>query len=92
MAEREKAAIRVLITLEPPTPDTKCEAVSAAHYDSPGCRRKYPRLQIRTIEDLLAGTGIDYPPSMQTNVTFKKPATRAPRAAQGAPGRVSADD
>jgi hypothetical protein len=45
----------------------------AGFYDSPGFKKKYPRLQILTIAELLEGKKIEYP---QTNVTFKQ----APKA------------
>ncbi|MCZ7540239.1 MAG: DNA methyltransferase [Anaerolineae bacterium] len=67
--EREKAALGVFITLEPPTREMAVEAVSAGFYHSPGWGRDYPRLQMRTIEDLLGGAGIEMPLSA---VTFKQ--------------------
>ena len=67
--EREKAAMGVFITLEPPTREMEKEAVSAGFYRSPGWGRDYPRIQIRTIEDLLGGKGIEMP---QSSVTFKQ--------------------
>lgn len=77
--EREKAEIGVLLTLEEPTQPMRKEAASAGFYDSPGWNKKYPRLQILTIAELLTGTRIAYPPSAQVNVTFKK----APKAKAG---------
>jgi site-specific DNA-methyltransferase (adenine-specific) len=74
--EREKAEIGVLLTLGKPTKDMAKEAASAGLYHSQGWGKKYPRLQILTIEQLLDGKRIEYPPSKQTNVTFKK----APKA------------
>jgi DNA modification methylase len=71
--EREKAEIGVLLTMEEPTKPMRTEAASAGFYDSPGFKKKYPRLQILTIEELLEGKKIEYP---QTNVTFKQ----APKA------------
>ncbi len=71
--ERERAAIGVFITLEPPTGPMKREAASAGFYESLGWGEKYPRIQILTVEDLLAGCDVKRPP---TNTTFKK----APRA------------
>jgi len=47
----------------------RTEAASAGFYDSPGFKKKYPRLQILTIAELLQGKKIEYP---QTNVTFKQ--------------------
>ena len=74
--ERERAAIGVLITMLPPTKPMLTEAAGAEFYYSPGWDKHYPRIQILTVEELLAGKGIDYPPSRHVNVTFKK----APKA------------
>ena len=51
--EREKAAMGVFITLEPPTQPMLIEATSAGFYRSPGFNKNYPRIQILTIEELL---------------------------------------
>lgn len=67
---REKAAMGVLISMERPTKPMRAEAASAGFYESPGWRKKYPRLQLLTIAELLKGKGIDYPP--RTSVTFKR--------------------
>lgn len=75
VVEREGAAIGALLTLHAPTRDMVKEAASAGFYTS--AWGKHPRLQILTIEQLLTGAGIDYPPARQTNVTFKPaPAVR----------------
>ncbi len=66
---REKAAIGVFITLEPPSRDMLTEATSAGFYESPGWGRRYPRVQILTIEDLLDGKALEMPP---TSITFKQ--------------------
>jgi DNA modification methylase len=79
---REKAAIGVYITLEPPTGPMRTEAAQAGFYESPGWNKRYPRLQILTIEELLEGKGIDMPPQQQTSQTFKK----APKAKSGKAG------
>ena len=71
---REQAQIGVLICLEEPTSHKRTEAASAGFYQSHW--GNHPRLQILTIEALLAGRRIDCPPLRQTNVTFK-PAPRA---------------
>ncbi|MCX5804057.1 MAG: DNA methyltransferase [Proteobacteria bacterium] len=76
--EREKAEIGVLITLEEPTKHMRAEVAGAGFYDSPWGKR-FPRLQILTVSELLDGKGIDYPPPSQVNVTFKK----APEAREG---------
>jgi site-specific DNA-methyltransferase (adenine-specific) len=73
--EREEAAIGVLLTMQKPTQPMKREAADAGFYQSP-FGGKHPRLQILTVEELLAGRKVDMPPIRQVNVTFKK----APRA------------
>jgi len=70
--EREKAEIGVLISMQEPTGPMRKEAIGAGFYDSPGWGKRYPRMQIFTVEDLLNGKKLDYPPSKQVNVTFKK--------------------
>jgi DNA modification methylase len=74
--DREKAEIGVLVSLEPATAPMHREAASAGFYESPGWRKKYPRLQLLTIGEILDGKGIAYPPAQHTNVTFRK----APKA------------
>jgi site-specific DNA-methyltransferase (adenine-specific) len=64
--EREKAAIGVFITLDEPSKDMKTEAVSAGFYRSPAWQTDYPRIQILTIADLLAGAAIKMPPAVGT--------------------------
>ena len=60
--EREKAALGLFITLEDPTRDMRAEAVSAGFYHSEVWQRDYPKIQIRTIQDLLSGNTFDLPP------------------------------
>jgi hypothetical protein len=50
------------------------EAAEAGFYKPPGLEDRYPRIQILTIEELLAGKGVAYPRLLE--VTFKK----APKA------------
>lgn len=65
--EREKAAMGVFITLEPPTADMTKEAVTAGFYHSPGWNKDYPRLQILTVADLLKGHArLEMPPDNRT--------------------------
>jgi SAM-dependent methyltransferase len=73
--DREQAQIGVLISLEGPTKQMRTEAAGAGFYESPTWGKKYPRLQLLTVAELLAGKGVAYPPSRQVNVTYK----RAPR-------------
>lgn len=76
--ERERAHIGVLIALNEPTRGMRSDAASAGFYKGPGVGegKQYPRLQILTVADLLAGQRIKYPSVGYRNVTFKK----APRA------------
>ena len=69
VVERENAAIGVLITLEPPTSEMVKEAVSAGFFTSDLWQRKFPRLQILSIEDLLNEKNIQMPSPYGT---FKK--------------------
>ena len=64
--ERERAAIGVLITLESPTREMETEAVSAGFYHSSVWQRDYPRIQILTVEQLLAGAKVQMPPGYGT--------------------------
>ena len=72
--ELEQAKIGVLLCMADPNKPMRTEAASAGFYNSPW-GKKYPRVQILTVADLLKGKEIDYPPS-GANVTFKK----APKA------------
>jgi hypothetical protein len=69
--QRENAQIGVLITMQEPTQPMRTEAASAGFYHSDYFGRDYPRLQIRTVAELLAGRGIDYPAIGGGKVTFK---------------------
>jgi hypothetical protein len=70
--EREHADLGVLLTLSGPTGPMRTEAASAGFYHSEGWNRDYPRVQILTVEDLLAGRGVEYPPAEYVNATYRK--------------------
>ncbi len=76
VVERERAEMGVLITMLPPTKPMQREAARAEFYHSPGWNKRYPRIQVLTVEELIGGKGVNYPPSKHVNVTFKK----APKA------------
>lgn len=59
--EREKAAIGALITLREPTRPMLTEATAAGFYEPKEFPGRYPRLQILTIAELLAGKKLEYP-------------------------------
>ncbi len=68
----EQAEIGVLITLEPPSKDMSSAAASAGYYDSVFWEKSYPRLQILTIEQLLAGAEVKMPPETGTFMAAQK--------------------
>lgn len=70
VVEREDAEIGVLITMQEPTKAMRKEAASAGFYESPW--GKHPRIQILTVEELMDGERVDYPPSRQVDRTYKK--------------------
>ncbi len=82
--EREKAALGLFITLEEPTREMEKEAVSAGFYHSELWQRDYPKVQIRTVGELLAGKGFEMP-SPSPNY---KPAPRV-KAKKGRQGRLN---
>ncbi|MFA4987054.1 MAG: DNA methyltransferase, partial [Candidatus Brocadiia bacterium] len=59
--EREKAPAGLLITLAPPTEPMRVEAMASGFWEVDF--KKYLRVQILTIEELLAGKRPDLPPS-----------------------------
>lgn len=72
VVDREKAAIGVLISLEPPTRQMRQEAASAGVFETPWGR--HPRLQLLTIADLFSGKAIDYPRTAGTDATIRRAA------------------
>jgi len=63
--ERENAALGLLITLEKPTAEMHKEALAAGYYTSALWQQKYLRLQILSIEELLAGKAVHMPPAYE---------------------------
>jgi DNA modification methylase len=72
VVERDKAAIGVLISMEDSTKPMQTEAVTAGFYESKTWGKQYPKVQLLTIAELLAGKKIDMPPVKQIGATFKK--------------------
>jgi len=71
--DREKAAIGVLISMQEPTSPMKTEAITAGFYESTTWGKKYPKVQLLTIAELLAGIKkVEMPPIKQVGATFKK--------------------
>ena len=73
VVEREKAAIGILISLQPPTGPMETEAASAGFYEHKTIKKKFPRLQLRTVRELMDGKGIERPSAVAAlDETFKK--------------------
>lgn len=70
--ERETAEIGVLISFEDPTAGMRSEPAEAGFYES--AWDKHSRIQLRTVGELLAGKGIDYPHVTGSNVTHRRAA------------------
>jgi DNA modification methylase len=70
--DREKAAIGVLISMDEPTKPMQTEAATAGFSESKTWGKKYPKIQLLTVAELLAGKKIEMPPIRQVGATFKK--------------------
>ena len=62
VVEREKAALGLFISLDPPTAPMRTEAASGGFFHSDLWQRDFPKIQLRTIGEMLAGNGFDLPP------------------------------
>ena len=74
--ERESAEIGVFISLEKPTKGMIADAASAGFYED-GAGRKFSRLQLLTIQDLLSGKTRAEHPDHAPDLNFKKAKTEA---------------
>ena len=91
--EREKAALGLFITLEEPTKDMVAEAASAGLYRSDVWQRDYPRVQIRTVGELLEGVEFEVPrhPSMYQAARRDRPAKGEQRMLMETPAAYKPD-
>ena len=63
----------VLISLQPATGPMEAEAASTGFYTHKMNQQRYPRLQLRTVKELMEGKGIERPSSVAAvDETFKK--------------------
>ncbi len=62
VVEREQAAMGLFISLEPPTRDMRQEAASAGFFHSDLWAREFPKVQLRTVGEMLSGNGFELPP------------------------------
>jgi len=93
VVEKKDAALGVLITMQQPTKAMRANAVSAGYYDSPGWGKKYQRIQLLTVADLLEGKQVDMPAIRQVQQTFRRAPTRSGRqVSQGDLLKVAEDD
>ena len=83
VVEREKAALGLFISLETPTAPMRSEAASGGFFHSDLWQREFPKIQLRTVSDMLAGHGFDLPPRPPSY----QPAPRV-RPAQGRQGAL----
>ena len=83
VVEREKAALGLFISLDEPTRDMRAEEASGGFYQSDVWQRDFPKIQLRTITDLLAGRNFDLPPRQP----MYRPAERV-RPAEGEQGAL----
>ena len=80
LRQTQKAAIRVLVTLARPTPGMHDAANHAGTYTWPISDQPYPKIQMVTVADLLAGTRPQMPPTLTPYIAAKR--LRPPRAEQ----------
>ncbi len=69
--EREAAEIALFLSLETPTKGMIADAASAGFYES-ATGKKYPRVQLLTIEGLISGKQGAEHPDQQPDLNFKK--------------------
>ena len=82
VVKNQEAVIGVFITLNAPTQPMLKEATTAGQFQWLHVAHKtYPRIQIRTIRELLAGDGIEYPQT-PVDITFRKAARTTSQASQ----------
>ena len=77
VVKAQDAAIGVLLSIEEPTAKMKEWAATCGFYTSAFNQQKFPRIQLRSIGQLLAGVAIERPSgNVAVDETFKK----APKA------------
>jgi len=59
-----------------PTGPMRTEAATAGHWESKVWGRKYPRIQLLTVAELLDKRAIDMPPIRHVQETFKRASRR----------------
>ncbi len=77
VTEREHAAIGVLLSMEPPTHPMREEDAEAGSYTDAWGQR-YPRLQLLTVGELLAGKKVEMPMFARNTTVAQAPDARPP--------------
>jgi adenine specific DNA methylase Mod len=80
--EREKAEIALFLSLEQPTPAMVKDAASVGFYES-AIGKKFPRVQLLTIDRLLNGTQRAEHPDYEPDLNFRKAKAEARDEQQG---------
>lgn len=76
VVERENAALGILITMQEPTRPMRQEAAEAGFYTDAWGQR-YPRLQLLTVGELLAGKKVEMPMFARNTTVAQAPDARA---------------
>ena len=77
VVEREEAAMGLFISLDEPTGPMRNEAVAGGFFHSDLWQKDFPRIQLRTVSEMLEGKGFDLPPQP---VASYQPAQRVRRS------------
>ena len=85
--DREKAAIGLLITLQEPTRNMRQEEASGGFYRSEIWQGNYPKIQIRTINQLLDNHGFELPPRQSAYQAARR--VRRPEGQQATLGEMT---
>ena len=80
--EREKAEVGVLVTIKSPTKDMRNEAASTGYFEPLMGGPKIPRLQILTVEEVIQGKTISYPPQLPAVETLRRKKAATPQPTQ----------
>jgi hypothetical protein len=82
VVKNQDAVIGVFITLNPPTRPMITEAAKAGQFHWLHVEHTtYPKIQIRTIQGLLEGHGIEYP-QIPDDITFRRAGQATPQNQQ----------
>ena len=86
VVEREQAAMGLFISLEPPTRDMRQEAAASGFYHSDLWARDFPKIQLRTVGEMLSENGFELPPrpaDYQPAQRVRRPQGRQARLGEG---------